>query len=273
MNTIIRRSMITVLFFSIGYLVNSSPAFAVPVVNWDSAEGVHRLSESSIKRVFFSLTRHFEGQENKVYCGVASMTIILNALRVGKEAHTIAPDESIIAKNERAFFPQEGWSPLFNRYSQSTVVKLSPKSKLEIMGKPVEGKSSDYGLSLSNLAGLATNHGLLAKVYFANDLQEQSRQKAALISALSSPDTYTIVNYSRVVLNQAGNGHFSPVVAFDNNSDSFLIMDVSNTFQTWVWVESNTLFKAMAKKDKDTTRGFITLSDNLSSLPAPSKSS
>ncbi|WP_076415420.1 phytochelatin synthase family protein [Shewanella sp. UCD-KL12] len=261
MNTIIRRSLITVLFFSIGYLVNNTPAFATSLVDWDSTEGIHRLSESKVKQDFFSLSPHFEGQENKVYCGVASMTIVLNALRVGKDEHIIASDQSIIAQDERVYFPQNGWSPLFNRYSQSTVVALSPKSKLEIMGKPSKDGGNDYGLSLSNLSGLATNHGLITQVFFANNLQDKTQQKAALISTLSAPHKYAIINYSRVVLNQAGSGHFSPVVAYDKDSDSFLIMDVSNTFQTWVWVESDALFNAMAKKDKDTSRGFVILSE------------
>ncbi|AQS35667.1 Phytochelatin synthase [Shewanella psychrophila] len=267
MNTTIRRCLITLLCFSIFYLLTHAPAFASPLVHWNSNEGIHRLEESAVKGDFFALATHFEGQQNKVYCGVASMTVILNALRVGKGEHKITPDESIIAPQDRGYFPQKNWSPLFERYTQNTVVELSPKTRLEIMGKPRQEKgtekeqASDYGLGLADLAGLAKNHGLRAHAYFVKDSATYTEQKASLIHALVSQDTYAIVNYSRSVLDQAGSGHFSPVVAYHKASDSFLIMDVSNTFQTWVWVDANKLFEAMAIKDNGNSRGFLVISE------------
>lgn len=270
MNNTIRRTLVALLFFSIFYLIVNVPASATPVVHWDSSDGINRLTNSKIKGDFFSLAPHFEGQENKVYCGVASMTIILNALRVDNDSYDIAPDESIIDPEDRRYFPQKNWSPLFNRYSQSTVVTQSPKSRLEIMGKPriKQGHqaTSDYGLGLSDLAGLAKNHGLNVHTFYVEDqpTEEQSiqaQQKSDLISALEGTNTYAIINYTRVVLNQKGSGHFSPAAAYDKASDSFLIMDVSNTFQNWVWVDSDTLFEAMAAKDNGHSRGFIVLSE------------
>ncbi|MPY26574.1 phytochelatin synthase family protein [Shewanella sp. YLB-07] len=264
-NTTIRRCLITLLCFSIFYLLTHAPAFASPLVHWDSHEGIDRLEKSAVKNDFFALATHFEGQQNKVYCGVASMTVILNALRVGRDEHVITPDESIIAPQDRGYFPQNNWSPLFERYTQNTVVDLSPKTKLEIMGKPrkekEKGQASDYGLGLSDLAGLAKNHGLTAHAYFVKNAVTHAEQKASLIDALASQDTYAIVNYSRVVLDQAGSGHFSPVVAYHKASDSFLIMDVSNTFQTWVWVDSDKIFEAMSIKDNGNSRGFLVVSE------------
>ncbi|MCL1064863.1 phytochelatin synthase family protein [Shewanella benthica] len=267
MNTTIRRCLITLLCFSIFYLLTHAPAFASPLVHWNNNEGIDRLERSAVKGDFFALATHFEGQQNKVYCGVASMTVILNALRVGKSEHVITPDESIIAPQDRGYFPQNNWSPLFERYTQNTVVELSPKNRLEIMGKPRKEKgaerkqASDYGLGLADLADLAKNHGLRAHAYFVKDSVTHAEQKASLIQALTSQDTYAIVNYSRIVLNQAGSGHFSPVVAYHKGSDSFLIMDVSNTFQTWVWVDSSALFEAMSIKDHDDSRGFVVVSE------------
>ncbi|QFU23218.1 phytochelatin synthase family protein [Shewanella eurypsychrophilus] len=270
MNNTIRRTLVILLFFSIFYLIVNVPAYATPVVNWNSSDGINRLINSNVKGDFFSLAPHFEGQENKVYCGVASMTIILNALRVANDSHDITPDESIISPEDRRYFRQKNWSPLFNRYSQNTVVTQSPKSRLEIMGKPriKQGHqaTSDYGLGLSDLAGLAKNHGLHVRTYYvegmmAKDQAVQAQQKSELVSALKHTNTYAIINYTRVVLKQKGSGHFSPAAAYDKASDSFLIMDVSNTFQNWVWVDSDTLFEAMAAKDNGHSRGFVVLSE------------
>ena len=51
--------------------------------------------------------------------------------------------------------------------------------------------------------------------------------RARLIAALGQPDSRVIVNFNRASLGQEGEGHFSPLVAYDPASNSFLILDVA----------------------------------------------
>ena len=44
-----------------------------------------------------------------------------------------------------------------------------------------------------------------------------------------SVDRVLIASYTRRVLNQTGSGHFSPIAAYDQESDSVLIMDTVRT--------------------------------------------
>ena len=70
-----------------------------------------------------------------------------------------------------------------------------------------------------------------------------------------------IVNYNRSALGQTGGGHISPLGAFDETSDSFLVMDVNPTNHPWVWVPASALFAAMATKDTAENRGYLLVSE------------
>ena len=48
------------------------------VVDWSSPDGISRLEKSQYKNDFFKLASQFESQHNKVYCGIATTTIVMN---------------------------------------------------------------------------------------------------------------------------------------------------------------------------------------------------
>lgn len=232
-------------------------------VDWDSSEGIQRLSQAAVKQDFFALAPQFEGQSNKVYCGIASATIVLNALRL-HENKPIQPDTSSIADEDRAWFPKkDGWLPFWDRYTQNSVVAYSSKPRIEIFGKPdAAGAQSDYGLHLDDERRLLTNAGLRVNAVSVNDLGQQDKMKKEIIAALEQPDAFVIVNFLRSAIGQKGDGHFSPLGAYDAKSDSFLMIDVSNTQHPWVWVDSQTLFKGMHTLDGQQYRGYLTVKES-----------
>jgi len=80
-----------------------------------------------------------------------------------------------------------------------------------------------------------------------------------------------IVSYSRKVLKQTGDGHFSPIAAYDKQSDSVLILDTARFKYGAHWVPTSLMFDAMKPIDKSTgrSRGFALLSFT----PPPGKNS
>lgn len=70
------------------------------VVDWSSPDGISRLETSQNKNDFFKLASQFESQHNKVYCGIATTTIVLNALRMYRNRSDIPLDHSLIDKSE-----------------------------------------------------------------------------------------------------------------------------------------------------------------------------
>lgn len=63
-----------------------------------------------------------------------------------------------------------------------------------------------------------------------------------------------VCNYSRKVLGQTGDGHFSPVAAWDRETDSVLIMDVARFKYPPHWVPASLLYEAMLPYDASTSR-------------------
>lgn len=252
----------TTTAFTASLMMLTSVAWATPL-DWASPEGINRLSQSSNKQDLFTLAPQFEGQINKVDCGVASAVIILNALRAGKDGMDIPLDTSVVAPEEQQYLPHKnGWVPFWNRYTQNVVLNAGPKSRLEIFGKPMtDGGSPRYGLSLAEEVALLKQFKLDAQSVYVSTLTgvAKTNAKQALIDALAAPDTFVIVNIYRPALGQKGGGHFSPLGAYDEKSDSFLLMDVSNTHYTWVWVDSDELLKSMNTSDREggMYRGFI----------------
>lgn len=233
------------------------------IVNWDSSEGIQRLSQAAVKQDFFALAPQFEGQDNKVYCGIASATIVLNTLRL-QENKPIPPDTSSITGEDRAYFPKKnGWMPFWDRYTQNSVVAYSNKPRIEIFGKPqAAGAQSDYGLHLEDERQLLTNAGLKVNAVAVTDIAQQQQMKREIVAALEQPESFVIVNFLRSAIGQKGDGHFSPLGAYDAKSDSFLMMDVSNTQHPWVWVDSQTLFNGMHTLDGSKYRGYLTVEES-----------
>ncbi|PSW06848.1 phytochelatin synthase family protein [Photobacterium lipolyticum] len=261
MNTILKTSVLSIML-----AVLPSAAAVADVLDWSSNEGITRLEQSHYKNDFFKLANFYEAQDNKVYCGVASTSIVLNALRVRQNVTDIPLDESGIKPEDRAYFPQGDWTPFYEQYTQNTVLANSAKTRLQIMGQPLTaGAGPDYGLQLDQMTDLLQSNKLTVKTVYVDNLDHQAEMKAELIKAMETKNQYVVINYSRAPLNQPGSGHYSPVGAYHKASDSFLIMDVSNTKANWVWVQSDQLFEAMATKDTKRNRGYLLVSEGLKS--------
>jgi hypothetical protein len=63
-----------------------------------------------------------------------------------------------------------------------------------------------------------------------------------------------IVNYDRAVLGQNGSGHVSPIGAYDEETDSVLVLDVARYKYPPVWVPFSTMFDAMQSVDTGSNR-------------------
>ena len=77
---------------------------------------------------------------------------------------------------------------------------------------------------------------------------------------LATGDDFVLVNYARRALGQQGGGYISPLGAYDERSDSFLIMDVNPNRAPWVWVRSDDLIAAMRTFDTIENRGYLLVS-------------
>jgi hypothetical protein len=172
-------------------------------------------------------------QKNQAYCGVASLTMVLNALGVP------APS-----------------TPEFEPFKTFTQDNLLNDETEKVLPKEVLAK---IGMTLDQIGGLLTTFGVKADVHHASDTSLDEFRKLAT-EAVGTPNRYVIVNYLRRAIGQERGGHISPLAAYDADTDRFLVLDVSRYKYPPVWVEADDLYAAMNTPDSDNqnrTRGFV----------------
>lgn len=201
-------------------------------ITWDSPEGTKRMESSTAKVNFMSFLRYYESQMRPSYCGVATAVIALNAL-------SIEPPESKIFGKFRLFNQEE-----FFDGAMGTV--LDKENALV------------FGLNLNELALALNTQPVEVEKYEALTMTDDEI-RALMISALTDSEKGLIALYSRQGLKQLGDGHWSPVVAYDERTDSFLILDVARHKYPPVWVDAAAFINSMRVPDGELSRGFLIL--------------
>jgi hypothetical protein len=232
----------SIKFLLLGICLTGSNVFAqtLPLtsnlIGFDTPEGETLLISSQAKNDFFPLSTQFVTQNNQAYCGVASMIMVLNSLKItAPEAPQYKPFRVFTQDN---FFSNE-----------KTKNIVSP----EVVSR--------QGMTLAELGGLLGSYNVKVKVYHAGDTNLEEFRKLAAEN-LKQPNNFVIINYLRKELGQERGGHISPLAAYNQLTDRFLIMDVSRYKYPPVWVKTADLWKAMNTVDTTAgkTRGFVFVS-------------
>ena len=198
------------------------------LVALDSDEGVALLAEAGAEADYHQLLLHYVPQRSPRFCGPATLAIVLNAVH----AHS------------------GGGAPP-RRYDQDSVFSrrteaVKPRNEV-ILG----------GMGLPILAGYFNAHDLRGELYFASETT-LDRFRDAVIPLLVDDDTFVAVNFHRPTLGQEGTGHISPLAAYHEGTDRFLVLDVSRHRYPPVWVKAQDLHAAMNTVAGSHTRGFVT---------------
>ncbi|MBW4500787.1 MAG: phytochelatin synthase family protein [Scytonema hyalinum WJT4-NPBG1] len=208
------------------------------LIAFNSPEGEKLFVESQSREDFFPLSMQFVTQNNQAYCGVASIVMVLNGLQIpAPEAPQYSPYR---------VFTQENF---FN--NEATRKVLAP----EVVSR--------MGMTLEQIGQFLASYNVKPKVYHAADTNLQDFRKLASEN-LKQPGNFVLVNYLRREIGQEKGGHISPLAAYNEKMDRFLIMDVSRYKYPPVWVKTADLWKAMATPDSVSrkTRGFVFVSRN-----------
>ncbi|GBF85976.1 phytochelatin synthase [Aphanothece sacrum FPU3] len=206
------------------------------LINFNSSEGETFLIESTARQDYIPLSIQFETQENGAFCGVASMVMVLNALSIPAPK---APE----------------WRK-YKRFTQTNIFD-NPKTQ-EVMTKDIVSKQ---GMTLQQLGQLLASYPIKVDINYGSEVTlKEFRQR--LIDNLKQPNNFVLVNYLRSTMGQEKGGHISPVAAYHQQSDRFLILDVSRYKYPPVWVKAEDLWQAINTKDSASgkTRGFVLVS-------------
>ena len=203
------------------------------LVDFTSDEGEKDFLESGARQAYFAISSNFVTQKTQAYCGVASMVMVLNALR--------APAPS---------------TPEYEPYHIFTQDNLLDEATDAILPRDLLARQ---GMTLDQLGGLLALHPVTVDVRHTAD-GGLDAFRAAAREALAARDRFVIVNYLRKVIGQEIGGHISPLAAYDDRTDRFLILDVARYKYPPVWVKAADLFDAMNTPDaanQGRTRGYV----------------
>jgi hypothetical protein len=193
------------------------------LVDARSQPGRALLESTPLRMDYDQLAPHFVSQARRGYCGVASATMVLNALGT-------APSEL----SQEAFFTDRA-------------SKIRSSFRVSVAG-----------MSLAQLADLLRAHDVDVDMFYANQVDMATFQDVVRKSA-ANPSDFVLVNYDRAMLHQVGRGHISPVAAYHADSDRVLILDVAAHRYPPTWVPTSELWEAMRHVDDSSgmARGFL----------------
>ena len=238
-------------------------------VEWNSVEGRVRLARTKYKKPFFALAHHFSGQEYPSTCGPASARIVLSAIyeKIGRtfrkdEQHSFTEgkngvDRDLFKMTERNIFD------LYNQdiISYDVVARLKKK----------KGVGYDGGIDLNQLGDVIASQPNVIVDYNYMFRRESDVDRTVMFKnfkdtikyVCSNDDIYMIVLYNLTVSYDKQSGHYSPLVAYDEKTESVLIMDVASHLGTWIWVSLEDLFVNMNPAISGNDRGYIIVKQTL----------
>lgn len=224
-----------------------SAAIPAGLVALDSPEGEKRLASSHARRDFFKLSETFVTQKEQSLCPVASAVMVLNALAIEAPA-------------------TPSWGP-YKTFTQDNLFNDRARELGVARG----------GLQLEQLKALLETYPVEATAVHASDTTLDAF-RTAISQDFADPTGFVIVNFLRSALGQEPNGpieaklagHFSPIAAYDEATDSVLMMDVARYKYPPLWIPTSELFDAMNTTDVDSgkTRGFLLVRAAKNASPA-----
>lgn len=228
------RQLLCLLLFALSVM---GPAQAAAPVYLNTAEGIQRLEQADLNRPYFMLAPYVDVQENMGFCGPASMAAVLNSFP--GLPHPISSTYS-----PYRYFTQSG---LFN--AETSQVKTY-------------AQVSQSGLTLAEASSFLQKLNVQTQLFYGANLSAGSL-RVLIKDSLADPHARIIVDFSRRTLGQIGDGHYSPLVAYDSASDSVLIVDVAKFKYPPFWITLEDLLRSIQTIDPDSgnSRGVIVIRD------------
>ena len=183
---------------------------------------------------FWALMPYYIPQQDGAACGIASMTMLMNAARVHQN---LSASDALVTQKS-----------------------LVEKTKVDYsMGKLTLNKLSETIKKSMTLFGLK---GTVEKIHADGSLEQNEKIHALLLKNEKSDRNFILANFLQSEFTgdaEGAVGHISPVAAFDAKNNKILIMDVDREYYEPYWVSFDTFIKGLNTLDKidNLNRGIV----------------
>ncbi|KAI9330190.1 Phytochelatin synthase-domain-containing protein [Obelidium mucronatum] len=202
------------------------------LTSFNSKEGKQLLKECLARgsaESFLQLSGNLTHQSEPSFCGLGSLAIVLNALEVD---------------------PNRPWKGAWRWYDETL---LDCCNSLETIKQ--KGMTFDEFANLARCNNLvvqpnriqSNSHSLVSKEQFISDLKR--------VCTDHEGQTQMVVSFCRKMLDQTGDGHFSPVGCYHEETGMVLVLDVARFKYPSYFVHVDVLYEAMKPSDKETGKG------------------
>ena len=266
-----------------------------PAIPFSSVEGKRLFAEAlqdGTLEAYFRLAEQFRTQDEPAFCGLSTLTMVLNALavdpkKVWKGVWRWYHESMLECCRNLEEIRNDGISfdelACLARCNSLNVIPKRPlyrheylndaESKPQIMkqGHPRIAFNQEYGFSTlqtsdssGHLCPSNTNKNSLEldKLHpYDNYCSLEDFRSDVLACCSKSNGSILIVSYSRKEFMQTGDGHFSPIGAYHRKDDKVLILDTARFKYPPHWVDLNMMYRSMCRLDpgKNLTRGWMLL--------------
>lgn len=225
--------------------LNRPDAYALLI---DSTPGTNAMSLYSSD--YFLISSGLDAQINPAYSAAATVASVLNSLRFVKTS----PDDGLDIPVDDTYtpFPYATQVDIFNDCTAQHVIS-------HVGGGPgVDGLlTPPYGLNMDQVTNLiqchlnttVVNPWKVTATYVDETHMTLGKMRYDIKGALGDPNSRVVVNYDRSAVGQIGGGHWSPIGAYSDKQDAFLLLDVAKYKYPPVWIPTERLFDGLSTLD------------------------
>ena len=192
--------------------------------SFSSARGKQIFAEalaSGHMECYFKLAAQFRTQDEPAYCGLTTLVVALNALDID---------------------PGRIWKGPWRWYHEDMLNCCVP---LDIIQQ--NGINIDEFVCIGTCNSLKVNAVRVDGVNITEDMFRDIVKEYTC-----RDDAFLALSYSRQVLDQTGDGHFSPVGGYHPEKDLILILDLARFKYPPHWVSLSLIYEAMKAVDSAT---------------------
>ena len=217
----------------------NSEDFLVPYRSTKGRELLMDCLRSSASDIYLSLSEQFLTQSSPPSCGVATLAMVLNSLRID---------------------PGRVWRKPWRWFTEEMLISCFPLEKTE----------QTMGLTMEHFGLIAECNGASAQTFYGSNTSLSDFRKCIASVFSEGSERRLVVAFDRHVLGQTGTGHYSPIGAYHRDADMLLVLDVARFKYPPYWVPVEVMWESMRTIDPESrrSRGFFLMSAAPRSVPA-----